>query len=47
MGLKFFLFLFPRLADVNGDRTYDLLVGTGSGEIHIFFNSGMTQEAVF
>jgi len=47
MGLKFGGNSVPRLADVNGDRTYDLLVGTGSGKIHIFFNSGMTQEAVF
>ncbi|MEO1838279.1 MAG: VCBS repeat-containing protein, partial [Candidatus Lambdaproteobacteria bacterium] len=47
MGLKFGGNSVPRLADVNGDRTYDLLVGTGSGKIHIFFNSGMAQEAVF
>jgi len=31
MGLKFGGNSVPRLADVNGDRTYDLLVGTGSG----------------
>ena len=34
MGLKFGGNSVPRLADVNGDRTYDLLVGTGSGKIH-------------
>ena len=47
MGLKFGGNIVPRFADVNGDRTYDLLVGTRSGKIHIYFNSGMTEEAVF
>ena len=47
MGLKFGSNSVPRFADVNGDQKHDLLVGTGSGEIYIFFNSGMTDEALF
>ena len=47
MGLKFGGNSVPRFADLNGDRALDLLIGTRSGKIHIFFNSGMTDEAVF
>jgi uncharacterized protein (DUF2141 family) len=47
MGLKFGGNIVPRFADVNGDRALDLLIGTRSGKVHIFFNSGMTDEAVF
>ena len=47
MGLKFGGNSVPRFADVNGDRALDLLIGTRSGKLHLFFNSGMTDEAVF
>jgi len=47
MGLKFKGNSVPRFADVNGDRAFDLLVGTRSGKIHVYFNSGMIDEAVF
>jgi len=46
-GLRFGGNSVPRFADVNGDRALDLLVGTRSGKVHLFFNSGMTDEAVF
>ena len=47
MELKFGGNSVPRFADINGDRTYDLFVGTRSGKTHVFLNSGMTDEAVF
>ena len=47
MGLKFEENSIPRFADINGDRAFDLLVGTRSGKIHVFFNSGMSEEAIF
>ena len=47
MGLKFEGNSIPRFADINGDRAFDLLVGTRSGKIHVFFNSGMSEEAIF
>jgi hypothetical protein len=46
-GLRFGGNSVPRFADVNGDRALDLLIGTRSGKVHLFFNSGMTDEAVF
>ena len=47
MGLKFVGNSVPRFADINGDRAFDLIVGTRSGKIHVFFNSGMSEEAIF
>ncbi|MBS1256322.1 MAG: hypothetical protein MAG581_02138 [Deltaproteobacteria bacterium] len=47
MGLKFVGNSVPRFADVNGDRAYDLIVGTRQGALHVFFNSGMSEEAIF
>tara|TARA_Y100001970_G_scaffold285789_1_gene406445 strand:+ start:1352 stop:4483 length:3132 start_codon:yes stop_codon:yes gene_type:complete len=47
MGLKFEKNSIPRFADLNGDNKFDLIVGTGSGKIIIFFNSGTVEEAIF
>jgi len=47
MKLKFGGNSVPRFADINGDRFYDLFVGTRSGKTHVFFNSGMDDEAIF
>ena len=47
MGLKFEGNSIPRFADLNGDRSFDLIVGTGSGKIHLFLNSGISEEAIF
>ena len=41
MGLKFEGNSVPRFADLNGDRAFDLIVGTKLGKIHLFLNSGM------
>ena len=37
MGLKFEGNSIPRFADINGDRTFDLIVGTRLGKIRLFF----------
>ena len=47
MGLKFGGNSVPRFADINGDRAFDLLVGTSSGKVYVYFNSGMIDDAVF
>ncbi len=47
MGLKFDGNSVPRFADVNGDRAIDMFVGTRSGKVYLYFNSGMADEAVF
>ena len=47
MGFKFEGNSIPRFADINGDRAFDLIVGTRSGKIHVFFNSGISEEAIF
>jgi len=47
MGLKFEGNSIPRFADINGDRAFDMLVGTRSGKIHVFFNSGISEQAIF
>ena len=47
MGLKFEGNSIPRFADLNGDRAFDLIVGTKLGKIHLFLNSGISEEAIF
>ncbi|MBG56250.1 MAG: hypothetical protein CL935_03875 [Deltaproteobacteria bacterium] len=47
MGLKFDGNSIPRFADLNGDRAFDMIVGTRSGKIHLILNSGISEEAIF
>ena len=47
MGLKFVGNSVPLFSDLNGDNAYDLLVGTRSGKINVFYNSGSIQDALF
>ena len=35
------------IAKINGDRAFDMIVGTRSGKIYLILNSGISEEAIF
>ena len=47
MNLQFSRNVVPRFADVDGNRSLDLLVGTGTGKVRLILNSGVATRALF
>ncbi len=47
MNLNFVGNSVPRFADLNGDLVQDLVVGLKDGRVMIFFNSGVSTNALF
>jgi len=47
MNLNFVGNSVPRFADLNGDRMLDLVVGLKDGRVWVYFNSGVSSNALY